>query len=82
MTAIMAAQTTWPLCHSWGWAGWGWHLLAWGLAIALVVAVIVAATRRGPPSRPDRDARALLDERYARGELTAEEYQQRAEDLR
>lgn len=82
MTPIAAAQTAWPVCHTWGWAGWAWHLLAWGLAIGLVVAVIVAATRRGGPSRPRPDAQAVLDERYARGELSHDEYRQRQQDLR
>jgi uncharacterized membrane protein len=80
MTPIVLAQTAWPACHTWGWAGWTWHILAWGLLAALVVAVVVAVSRRGAGQRPD--ALAVLDARYTHGELSTEEYRQRREDLR
>lgn len=72
-------------------AGWGWFfgaLLLLGLVLLTVVAVRVVGgglrpvrpategPRRG--GQADRaDARRLLDERYARGEVSTEEYQQR-----
>jgi putative membrane protein len=60
------------------------------LVLVLIVWLIVEPTRRHedrpappawapPPSWPD--ARALLDERYARGEIERQEYLQRREDL-
>ncbi|MCL4368886.1 MAG: SHOCT domain-containing protein [Actinobacteria bacterium] len=60
------------------------------LVLGLIVWLVVEATRghedRSPPAawapppvRPD--ARALLDERYARGEIERQEYLQRREDL-
>jgi putative membrane protein len=50
-----------------------WALVAW---------VIVAVVRR-PDGRPSsRDARQILDERFARGELDADEYRQRSDALR
>ncbi|RJQ08880.1 MAG: SHOCT domain-containing protein [Dehalococcoidia bacterium] len=36
--------------------------------------------RQAPPSSPS-DARDLLDARYARGEITREQYQQMREDI-
>lgn len=70
--------------HMWG-GGWMW---IWPLLmVAMVVAVGVAvwlATRAGRPA--DRDgtgrAREVLAERYARGELSTEEYHERLEHLR
>jgi putative membrane protein len=66
------------------------------LVIGLVVWLVVEAIRRNDASRqtspavfdhvaeagrPERTARALLDERYARGEIDREEYMQRRADL-
>ena len=63
-----------------GWAGGMMFgglstILFWGVVIA-VVAMIV---RRGRASHPDAGAAALniLRERFARGEIGAEEYQER-----
>ena len=72
--------------------GWGWMfgaLIMVGVVLLLVLAVRaigggVSSHRTGPgpgrassaPSGPWR-AREVLDERYARGELTTEEYQER-----
>lgn len=68
--------------------GFGMMLLGWlfwlGLLIILVLAVAWAI---GSARRPRRDAAerdraiAILRERYARGELSKEEYEQRKRDL-
>ena len=68
--------------------GWGWFfggLLLIGLVLLVVVAVrgLGGGLRRDGagakrPVGADADrARRLLDERYARGEISTEEYQQR-----
>jgi len=73
-----------------GWTGTNWVLMAvlmllfWGAVAALVLWLL--ANRRVPqpptPARPDGpQARAILDERLARGELSAEEYQERRDLL-
>jgi putative membrane protein len=60
------------------------------LVLGLIVWLVLEVTRghddrptppawAPPPFRPD--ARALLDERYARGEIDRQEYLQRREDL-
>lgn len=75
--------------------GWGWMFGA--LVMAGVVLLVALAVRTigggvssrpsgpgptsGAPSGPGR-AREVLDERYARGELTTEEYQERLRVLR
>ncbi len=72
-----------------GWVsggGWGWLwglivLLGWVAVIATVVWFVVRSTRPGERSGVDR-AREVLAERYARGELTTQEYRERLEQLR
>ena len=68
-------------CHAWGAAGWGWHLLPWGLLIA-VVAVVVALALRGPAAPGRGQARALREERDTVGEVPAEGYRQPREGSR
>lgn len=68
-----------------GWMFFG-VLMMLGLVLLVVVAVwaIGGGLRRGGTDGPTRSqgrsepqARRLLDERYARGDLTTEEYQER-----
>lgn len=59
----------------------------WGLLAVLVVYLFRATTGRhesaGPTERASpANALAILDERFARGEIDAEEYQHRRELLR
>ena len=75
--------------HMDGWDG-GWMWL-WGLAmmvlfVVLVVWVVRTVAGGGGPSESTPDpldrAREILAERYARGELTTEEYRERVDQLR
>lgn len=70
--------------NNWGWGGWSlmtvgmvafWALLI--TAVVLVVRYLVTPDGAGaaPQGRPS--AEDLLAERYARGEIDADEYQQR-----
>lgn len=65
----------------WGTGMWGWGLLWMALFWALVIVGIVWLVRLAsdrPDRRDDADqARQLLDERFARGELSVAEYRQR-----
>jgi putative membrane protein len=70
----------------WGYGtGWGgWLLMAlvmvafWALVVFGIVALFRGPVRPGP-RRADggRDAQRILDERFARGEIDAEEYRSR-----
>ena len=65
-----------------GWGmGWGllFMLLFWGVLIALVVLLVralfpPAGQPPAPPTGRDLTAREILDRRFARGEISREEY--------
>ena len=69
----------------WGDMGWGWGAVLVGtifmvLLLAGIAAVIIVALRRPTASRSS--AEQILAERFARGEIDKEEYQQRRQMLR
>ncbi|WP_298827166.1 SHOCT domain-containing protein [uncultured Piscinibacter sp.] len=68
-----------------GWMGFGWifMLLFWGAIIVGVVALIRwSATRSsGEQDAPRRTPLDILQERYVRGEITREEYEQMRKDI-
>jgi putative membrane protein len=73
--------------HMWG-GGWGWGLimmLFWTGLIALVAWLVVrtvSGTRTPPAERTGLDrARDVLADRYARGEISTEEYKERLTHL-
>lgn len=69
----------------WGWMGWwGWTLmLAWWALVVVGIVWLVRSLSGGDPTSSSSDsARRILDERFARGELSAEEYNERRETLR
>lgn len=61
-----------------GWM-WLWVLLVLGGLVAVAIGLARASRTRGDSGR---DARTILEERYARGELTTEQYQERMQVLR
>ena len=72
-----------------GYNGGAWMWVVGGLIVVGVVVLVVAlmrnstaATRAGTALAPGASTpRQILDERYARGELTTEEYRERVETL-
>lgn len=70
--------------HMWG-GGWMWlwgtlMMLFWVVVVGLVVYWIVRASQ-APRGAIGGRAKEILAERYARGELTTEEYNERLEAL-
>ncbi len=67
--------------------GWGWMVIGWLLMIAFwggIIALIVWAVRRATDRGPVEHKRSPLDiakERYARGEISREEFEQLKKDL-
>jgi putative membrane protein len=68
----------WPSDWVWWWMG-VCMLVFWGL-IAWVVVTLVRQGDRGV--RGTHNAREILDERYARGEIEDDEYRRRSELIR
>jgi len=69
-----------------GWLGWIMMILFWVLIVAGVVALVkwlVTSSRSSEVGRPSGGSSALdiLKERYARGEITKDEFQQMRKDL-
>lgn len=71
-----------------GWTGWLIMSLTalafWALVVFAVVALFRGARNDTSPRRrgEDDDARQILDQRFARGEIDADEYHARREVLR
>ena len=80
----------------WGDGGWGWGawlmmalmmLVFWGAVAALVVYVVRSVSHRpetaaGGGGTAQNQALHILDERFARGEIDVDEYNQRRDALR
>lgn len=67
------------------WMGWMWFwpaLVVAGLVLAAVGAVWWARSRRTNSAGGPDDARRILDERFARGEIDEAEYRRRRAELR
>jgi len=67
--------------------GWGWgalgvvHMIVFWTFLVLVVALLVRWLAGGHVPPPGHSAREILDERYAKGELTREQFEQMKADL-
>jgi putative membrane protein len=81
MNAALAALPL--LAHkadgAWGHPWWPSWLVFWAALIGTAVWLI--SRRRGRRGEPLDRARELLAERYARGELSGEEYRERLDEL-
>lgn len=60
---------------------WLFMLAMMTVMTVLTVVAVVAIVRAVRRNRTDTSATAVLDERYARGEITSEEYQERKRQL-
>jgi len=74
--------------QSWGWGFWGMlgmvQMLLWWILLILGIAVLVrllAAGRKETSPRGEDWALDILRERYARGEIDKEEFEQKSCDL-
>lgn len=70
--------------YGWGWGGMGLGmLLIWGLVIAGIVMLVRGFGSSGASGKHEKEKSALdiLRERYARGEIGQEEFEQKKRDL-
>ncbi|GAA3336571.1 hypothetical protein GCM10020358_09480 [Amorphoplanes nipponensis] len=63
-------------------AGWILIVLAVALTGLVLTAVVIAARDRGGAAEPPAGTERTLADRFARGEIDAEEYEQRLRTLR
>ena len=76
------------MMHDWGWGGgegmfFGPLFMIAGLALIIVLIMLLTARLSGrrDGSAPVRSAREILDERFAKGEIQREEYEERRQAL-
>lgn len=65
--------------YDWGWGGMGAGMLLFWVLLGLAFALLVRYTMGG--AKPDKSALDILKERYARGEIGREEFEQKKRDL-
>jgi putative membrane protein len=74
----------WHMDDGWGWwmvFGWLWMAVFWGLIIWGVVSLLRRLDDRTAPPQKQSYALGILEERYARGELTDAEFDRMRERL-
>lgn len=77
------------MMDGWGTPGWGpgfgivFMVLFWALIIFGIIAIVkwLAGASGNTGTPPPKSARQILDERYARGEIGRDEYEQKKQDL-
>jgi putative membrane protein len=71
------------------WGGWGWGMgfggifmiLFWVLIVLGIVALVKWLSSAGGSGRSGKSALEILKERYAKGEINREQYEQMRRDL-
>ena len=67
--------------YGFGWFGWLFMLAWWALMVVGIVWLVRSVSDRGDGASPS-SARRILDERFASGELSQEDYEARRRVLR
>ena len=71
--------------HDFHFFGGGWMMVFWWIlliaVILIVIRVIMKSNKKQPNSR-DTSPQEILKRRYAKGEITKEEYEERKNDLK
>lgn len=83
LAQVVADTDGWGHMDGWG-GGWMW---LWGTLmmfswVAIIAAAIWFFTNRNTAGTRSPRAREILEERYASGELSTEEYRERLDNLR
>lgn len=68
--------------NGFGWGGGPWFGFIWFAVWAAVIVGAVYLFRRRQDNRPDQGAEAVLAARYARGDISEDEYRERLAVLR
>lgn len=67
------------MLHGWG-MGLGW-IIGLVILVAIVWLTSQALNKNNNPATPERSALDILKERYARGEIDKQEFDERKQDL-
>ena len=69
--------------ESWGWGGGMWlgTVLFWGVIIAAIVLLVRLLGNKAAAREGDKTPLQILRERYARGDIGKEEFEQKKRDL-
>jgi len=81
---MMNWQNGWGYMHGYGGFGWLIMIVFWAIIIAVIVLLVrwaMSSSLRFQSSPRENQAMKILDERYARGEIDREEYEQKRKDL-
>lgn len=67
------------MSYGWNDGGWGmlWMILSWIAIVALIWVVLRTFISGDDRREPPRDAKDMLEERFAKGEIDADEYHER-----
>jgi putative membrane protein len=82
--ANMEVPRMFQMHDGWGWwmvFGWIWMVVFWGLIIWAVVTLLTYLDTRGSSQRPSTAA-TILEERFARGEIDREQFEEMRKTLR
>ncbi len=73
----------WDWGQNWGMTGYGVFMMVlfWGLVIAGIVLVIRLLTGSSRPDTGEETPVEILKKRYAKGEVTKAEYEEKMKDL-
>lgn len=69
----------WDMHDGWGWwmlIGWIWMIVFWGLIIWAVFAIVGRLGGGSGQERNRSNAISILEERFARGEINREEFEE------
>lgn len=84
-TSVMTMIDGYNDGHMWGGGGWSWLAMTLMMVIGIaLIGLVVWAVLRGGQHRPPsglENARTILAERLARGDITSEEYRERLQHL-
>ena len=68
--------------YGWGMGfGWIFMILFWAVVILGIVYIVQAISRRTRQSGPDETPLDILKKRYAKGEISKEEFERMKDDL-